>query len=110
MQDSVLDAVLEAPRLGIADRMLEQVLSGDGVLNNPNGVASATGIGTGSYVMSDRGSDEAFTDAEIAVADAGGRTQYMAWALGVCPRIRSWRRKPPRNNLLTVIWTLSWSN
>ena len=30
--------------------------------------------------------------------------------LGVCPRIRSWRRKPPRNNLLTVIWTLSWSN
>ena len=31
-------------------------------------------------------------------------------SLGVCPRIRSWRRKPPRNNLLTVIWTLSWSN
>ena len=30
--------------------------------------------------------------------------------LGVCPRIRSWRRNPPRNNLLTVIWTLSWSN
>ena len=30
--------------------------------------------------------------------------------LGVCPRIRSWRRKPPRNNLLTVIWTLPWSN
>ena len=30
--------------------------------------------------------------------------------LGVCPRIRSWRRKSPRNNLLTVIWTLSWSN
>ena len=33
-----------------------------------------------------------------------------SWVLGVCPRIRSWRRKPPRNNLLTVIWTLSWSN
>ena len=32
------------------------------------------------------------------------------FTLGVCPRIRSWRRKPPRNNLLTVIWTLSWSN
>ena len=30
--------------------------------------------------------------------------------LGVCPRIRSWRRKPPRNNLLTAICTLSWSN
>ena len=30
--------------------------------------------------------------------------------LGACPRIRSWRRNPPRNNLLTAIWTLSWSN
>ena len=29
--------------------------------------------------------------------------------LGACPRIRSWRRKPPRNNLLTAIWTLAWS-
>ena len=34
----------------------------------------------------------------------------LARHLGVCPRIRSWRRKPPRNNLLTVIWTLSWRN
>ena len=30
--------------------------------------------------------------------------------LGARPRIRSWRRNPPRNNLLTAIWTLSWSN
>ena len=37
-------------------------------------------------------------------------TQRAGQVLGVCPRIRSWRRKPPRNNLLTVIWTLSWSN
>ena len=29
--------------------------------------------------------------------------------LGVCPTIRSWRRNPPRNNLLTAIGTLSWS-
>ena len=33
----------------------------------------------------------------------------MQQGLGVCPTIRSWRRKPPRNNLLTAIWTLSWS-
>ena len=45
-----------------------------------------------------------------------GNAEDHAWfvglvrRLGVCPRIRSWRRKPPRNNLLTVIWTLSWSN
>ena len=29
--------------------------------------------------------------------------------LGACPRIRSWRRNPPHKNLLTAIWTLSWS-
>ena len=40
---------------------------------------------------------------------------HIAWLkqelddLGVCPTIRSWRRNPPRNNLLTAIWTLSWS-
>ena len=45
--DSVLDAVLEAHRLGLADRMLEQVLAGDGTGNNLSGVASATGIGAG---------------------------------------------------------------
>ena len=80
--DTVLDAVLEAHRIGLADRLLEQVLSGDGVGNNLNGVASATGIGAGTYAMTDRGSDEAFTDGEIAVQDGGGRSQFMSWALG----------------------------
>ena len=55
----------------------------------------------------------------VASALAGGdciddadalRAGGTVGVLGVCPRIRSWRRKPPRNNLLTVIWTLSWSN
>ena len=82
----MLDAVLEAHRIGIADRLLEQVLSGDGTGNNLSGVASASGIGAGTYAVADRGSDEAFVDGEIAVGDGGGRTQYMAWALGVCPR------------------------
>ena len=81
--DTVLDDVLEAHRLGIADRMLEQVLSGDGVGNNLNGVASATAVGTATYPVADRGSDEAFTDAELAVADGGGRSQFMSWAVGV---------------------------
>ena len=80
--DSVLDAVLEAHRIGLADRMLEQVLSGDGTGNNLSGVASATGIGAGTYALADRGSDEAFTDGELAVEDGGGRTEHMAWALG----------------------------
>ena len=80
--DSVLDAVLEAHRIGLADRLLEQVLSGDGVGNNLNGVASATGIGAGTYAMTDRGSDEAFTDGELAVEDGGGRSPYIAWGFG----------------------------
>ena len=80
--DSVLDAVLEAHRIGIADRLLEQVLSGDGVGHNLSGVANSTEIGSASYAMTDRGSDEAFTDAEIAVEDGFGRSQFMSWALG----------------------------
>ena len=80
--DTVLDAVLEAHRLAISDRLLEQVLSGDGTGNNLAGVASATGIGAATYLVADRGSDESFVDGEIAVEDGGGRTPYMAWALG----------------------------
>ena len=80
--DSVLDSVLEAHRIGLADRLLSQVLSGDGVGNNLNGVASATGIGAGTYAMTDRGSDEAFTDGELAVEDGGGRSPYIAWGFG----------------------------
>ena len=45
-----------------------------------------------------------------AVGPISRTVEDAAITLGVCPRIRSWRRKPPRNNLLTVIWTLSWSN
>ena len=41
------------------------------------------------------------------VANAG---LLLPATLGACPRIRSGRRKPPRNNLLTAIWTLPWSH
>ena len=80
--DTVLDDVLEAHRLALADKMLEQVLAGDGTANALNGVVNGAGIGAGTYPLADRGSDEAFVDGEIAVADGGGRTQYMSWALG----------------------------
>ena len=80
--DDTLDAVLEAHRIGLADRLLGQVLAGDGVGNNLNGVASATGIGAGTYLVADRGSDGAFTDAELAVQDGGGRAPYIAWGFG----------------------------
>ena len=80
--DTVLDDVLEAHRIRLADRMLEQILAGDGVGNNLSGLVTATGIGAGTYVLADRGSDEAFTDGELSVEDGGGRSPYMAWALG----------------------------
>ena len=80
--DFVLDDVLEAHRIGIADRLLEQVLAGDGTGNNLSGVASATGIGSATYAVADRGSDEFFTDAENGVADSFGRMEHAAWALG----------------------------
>ena len=80
--DDTLDMVLEAHRLGIADRLLEQVLAGDGTGNNLSGVASATGIGSATYLVADRGGDEAFVDAEVAVEDGFARSTYTAWALG----------------------------
>ena len=80
--DDVLDSVLEAHRIGLADRLLEQVLSGDGQGHNLFGVAGHVGIGSGSYPLADRGSDEAFVDGELAVEDGFGRREYMAWALG----------------------------
>ena len=80
--DDTLDAVLEAHRIALADRLLSQVLSGDGTSNDLSGVVNATGILSATYALADRGGDEAFTDAEIAVQDAGGRSEHMAWALG----------------------------
>ena len=46
-------------------------------------------------------------------AARSGEVRGATWNeidLGACPRIRSWRRKTPRNSLFTAIWTLSWSN
>ena len=53
--------------------------------------------------------DDRTNEAHDALKNSGLGSANL-YPLGVCPRIRSWRRKPPRNNLLTVIWTLSWSN
>ena len=77
-----LDALLEAHRLALSDRLLEQVLAGDGVGNNLAGVASATGIGSAAYMLADRGGSAAYQDGEDTIEDGGGRTQYMAWAAG----------------------------
>ena len=41
--------------------------------------------------------------------EAATKASLCEVTLGVCPTIRSWRRQSPRNNLLTAIWTLSWS-
>ena len=46
----------------------------------------------------------------VSVRRVLSQREIGAWVLGACPRIRSWRRNTTRNNLLTAIWTLSWSN
>ena len=48
-------------------------------------------------------------DEQAPLTGCSVEVPYRLKDLGACPRIRSWRRKPPRNNLLTAIWTLSWS-
>ena len=80
--EPAMDDVVEAHRLAISDKLLEQILSGDGTGNNLAGVAGATGIGSATYMTADRGKDTAFTAGELAVEDGGGRLPYMGWALG----------------------------
>ena len=58
------------------------VVKGGGKVDHLNGVVSAGGLGVGSYPLADMGSDEFFTDGEISVQDAGGRSPYIAWGLG----------------------------
>ena len=77
-----MDAVLEAQRLAIADRLLAQVLAGDNAGNNLDGIVNAADIATGTYVTADRGKSSSFQDAEDVVEDAGARGPYMAWAAG----------------------------
>jgi hypothetical protein len=80
--DGVLDDLLEAHRISIADRLLEQILSGDGAGNNLAGIASVIGIGAAEYMAADRGGSDGFQDGEDAVEDGGGRLGGMAWAAG----------------------------
>ena len=80
--DGVLDDVLESHRISLADRLLEQILSGDGAGNNLAGIASVIGIGAAEYMAADRGGSDGFQDGEDAVEDGGGRPSGMAWAAG----------------------------
>ena len=80
--DDLVNAVLEAHALAVSDKLLEQVLSGDNVDDNLNGIINATGIGAVEYPVADRGEDSAFLAGESAVEDAGGRGPYLAWAAG----------------------------
>lgn len=81
--DFAFDAVLEAHRRATADRLLLQVLAGDGKGHNLLGVASAPGIGGATYEADNRGSSGVFQDGEDAIEDAGARGQYTAWGAGV---------------------------
>ena len=82
LSEFAMDALLEAHRLAIADRMLEQVLAGSGVGNDLDGVVNATGTQSGTYAQTDRGSSASLQDAEDAIEDAGGRQPFMAWGAG----------------------------
>ena len=80
--DDLLDSILEAHALAVSDKLLQQMLSGDNVGNNLDGIVNASGIGGATYAMGDRGGDEAFLVGEGVVEDAGGRSPFLAWAVG----------------------------
>ena len=78
--EDLLGSIQTALRAAIAEKLLEQVVSGDGQGNNLSGVHLAAGIQTGSYAVADRGADKPFTDAETKVEDADGTPS--GWVLG----------------------------
>ena len=81
--DSELDeVVLLSHRLAIAGKLQEQILGGDGLLNNLSGIVGMAGIGAGSYAVANRGHDEFFELGEETVIDAHGRESGLVWALG----------------------------
>ena len=78
--EDILDAVQESHRLAIAERLLEQVLTGTGQNNQLSSVLSAAGIGSDTYAAADRGNGSAFVKGESTIEDNGGTPS--AWAFG----------------------------
>ena len=69
-------------RAAIRQKLLEQIVSGDGQGSNLSGVASTSGIGAATYAMADAGKSDKFTTAENTVEDADADGSRVAWLLG----------------------------
>ena len=80
--EDIAELLLRAHQLAIMDKLVEQIVAGDGVGSNMLGVANVTGIDTATYLTIDRGDDGPLLAGETAIEDAGGRLPFMAWAVG----------------------------
>ena len=75
------DMVLGAHRQAIRDRLLLQVLAGDGTGSSLTGIANMAGLDGGTYSAVGLTATD-LQRGESAVEDGDGRAPYMAWAFG----------------------------
>ena len=78
--EGILDAIEDALQRSIAERLLQQILAGDGQNNQLVGLPSRTDVDGGTYVQHDRGDADGFMLGETAVEDADGTPS--AWIFG----------------------------
>ena len=78
-----VSAFVEAShRQAVRQKLLEQIVNGDGTAPNLSGILSASGIGAATYAQTERGAHPPFLVAEAAVEDADSDPQTSAWLLG----------------------------
>lgn len=78
--EDILNAVQDALRRAIAERLLQQVLSGSGMNSQLLGLPFRTNVGGGTYTNADRGGADGFVVGETAIEDADGTP--TAWIFG----------------------------
>ena len=78
--DYLMDLVDDAQRIAIRQKLLQQVLAGNGTAPEFDGLQNTTN--SVDYALLDRGQDEQFLSAEDALEDAGAVMPSAVWVLG----------------------------
>ena len=78
--EDILDAVQDALRRAIAERLFQQIVAGSGMNNQLVGLPSRTNVDGGTYVSADMGGADGFVVGETAIEDADGTP--TAWVFG----------------------------
>ena len=76
------EVVMQSHRAAIREKLIEQVVSGDGAGQNLSGIIGQTGIGSATFAAADRGKVAAILTAEATVEDADANPESLRWLEG----------------------------